>query len=135
MTSTNKSNDTQVIFDDDDDIDVDDSMISEQAEDDRQSHQPTLAHNETKVVSLFRIILMLVLVVTAIAVSLLAYFENRNGEIDDFEETFESHAQKVRTLGSFFCVWQLQKSPQSQIVDGSLILSFLICSHTGHCLV
>lgn len=75
--------------------DADDSLegLEDTQQDDR--NKPALAHKETKAVSLFRIILLVVLATTAITVSLLAYFGSRNNETEEFEEQFQSNAQKV----------------------------------------
>lgn len=57
--------------------------------------ETSLAKNETKAVYLFRILLMIMLISTALAVSLTAFFLIRQGEQDDFESAFEGHASKV----------------------------------------
>ena len=77
----------------------DNSGLSIASQDDKgrdgRSEELAIAEKETKVVSVFRIVLMAMLVVVAIAVSLTAFFITRQSEQDDFEKTFASHASKV----------------------------------------
>ena len=103
MIGSKTSNDADVLDVDKLDADVadDHGSLASAHDDDDEEHAPnpkrkSLGHNETRVVSLFRIILLAVLVVLAVAISLLAYFGSRNSEVEDFEEAFASHAQKVR---------------------------------------
>lgn len=55
----------------------------------------SIGKKETKAVAFFRVILFVALVVLAIGVSLIAFFASKQGEIDDFENTFQGHALKV----------------------------------------
>lgn len=61
----------------------------------------SIAKKETKAVAVFRVILLVALVALAVGVSLIAFFFSKNGEIEDFETTFEGHALKV----SASCEW------------------------------
>ena len=70
------------------------SCVEEEEED--QTDRRKLAHKESKTVSRFRVLLLVVLFGLAIAFSVLAYFSSRNQEQEEFEETFQSHAEKVR---------------------------------------
>ena len=58
----------------------------------KEGRNITLARNETKAVSWLRVIVLLVLVAVAAAVSLAVYFFTRKEEVDDFETVFEDSA-------------------------------------------
>lgn len=60
--------------------------------------ETSLAKRETRVVSLFRVLLLVVLTLTALAVSLTALALAKDAEEADFEQTFEGHARKVSKL-------------------------------------
>ena len=57
-----------------------------------------LAKDETKMIFRFRIILLLVLLTTAVIVSVTAYILSANAEADDFEVNFDSQATRVRCV-------------------------------------
>ena len=62
---------------------------------DDSAAEVVLAKNETKMVYRFRIILLVVLLLTAVMVSLTAYFLYADGEEMGFHANFESQATKV----------------------------------------
>ena len=65
-------------------------------ENDHQSNEEVrIGKEETKAVSTFRAVLMSFLVAVTIAISLGAYFLSLQAEQEDFENAFESHANKV----------------------------------------
>jgi hypothetical protein len=63
---------------------------------DSSAEEHVLAKDETKMVYRFRIILIVLLLLTAILVSMTAYFMAADGEYIGFEKNFESQAAKVR---------------------------------------
>jgi len=65
------------------------------ASEDSSTGESSLAKNETKFVSRFRILLLFLLVGTALSVSLTAYFVNAEGEREDFVNAVASHATKI----------------------------------------
>ena len=83
------------VFQEDDDVlvDVDNESI---ASVESSVAETSLAKRETQVVSVFRIILIVLLMATAFAVSLTSYVLSMKGEQDDFAAAFEGHALKVR---------------------------------------
>ena len=81
-------------FEDDDMlVGVDDDSMT--GEDDSSVAKLSVAKKETKAVAIIRVILFVALVALAIAISLTAYFENRNAEVEEFKNMFEGHALKV----------------------------------------
>jgi hypothetical protein len=75
-------------------LDSDLSSSREQDNDDTTTHV-AIGKEETKAVSAFRLVLLVSLLAVAICISVGAYFLARYGEQEDFENTFESHANKV----------------------------------------
>lgn len=81
-------------FHDEDVLLDDESMASVES----STAETSLAKRETRVVSLFRVLLLVVLTLTALAVSLTALALAKDAEEADFEQTFEGHARKVSKL-------------------------------------
>ena len=88
MSEAQKDN---ILEDEDALVDVDDSSMAGE-----ESVTLSIAKNETRVVAIFRVILFVVLVAVATGASLLAFFDTKNDEMEDFEASFEGHAAKVR---------------------------------------
>jgi hypothetical protein len=76
-------------------VDVDDASM---ASDETPSVTETsIGKKETKAVTIFRIILVIVLTTSALTVSLMAFFSAKADEQGDFEDAFAGHARKVRS--------------------------------------
>jgi hypothetical protein len=64
---------------------------------DSSAPEDVLAKDETNMVRRFRIILIVLLLLTAVLVSMTAYLLTAQGEYIGFEKSFESQAAKVRS--------------------------------------
>lgn len=91
MSSRDDMRDT--LEDDDVLVGVEDDSMTDEG--DSSVANLSIGKKETKAVAFFRVILFVALVVLAIGVSLIAFFASKQGEIDDFENTFQGHALRV----------------------------------------
>ena len=82
-----------------DDHDSQKTDIEAAADKEKEEERRKLAHNESKAVSWLRVAVFLVLIATAVAVSLAIYNLVKDGQDGDFAMEFEAHADIV--LGAF----------------------------------
>ncbi|CAB9501058.1 Receptor-type guanylate cyclase gcy [Seminavis robusta] len=102
------------------------SMMSIEYEDEHKKAQEEtveIAHDETKVVTGLRVVLMIVLVAVAIAVCLTAYFTTREAEVNDFESAFENYANKI--IDSF----QTESGKKTSAITS---MAIALTSHAQH---
>lgn len=92
---SNNSKQTPITFHDEEDQLVDISSSDGDPSAASTSGETSIAKDETKTVNCFRLLLLAALIATALCVSLTAFFMIRNGEQEEFEGTFRSHATKI----------------------------------------